>query len=30
VDEFLWHRVAEQNLTTFLLSNPTNPAAKKG
>ena len=29
-DEFLWHRVAEQNLTTFLLSNPTNPAAKKG
>ena len=28
-DEFLWHRVAEQNLTTFLLSNPTNPAAKK-
>src|SRR6266699_605493 len=28
-DEFLWHRVAEQNLTTFLLTNPTNPAAKK-
>src|SRR6266851_2799344 len=28
-EEFLWHRVAEQNLTTFLLTNPTNPAAKK-
>jgi TRAP-type mannitol/chloroaromatic compound transport system substrate-binding protein len=28
-DEFLWHRVAEQNLTTFLLTNPTNPAAKR-
>jgi TRAP-type mannitol/chloroaromatic compound transport system substrate-binding protein len=28
-DEFLWHRVAEQSLTTFLLSNPDPIPAKK-
>jgi TRAP-type mannitol/chloroaromatic compound transport system substrate-binding protein len=28
-DEFLWHRVAEQNLTTFLLTNPNPVPGKK-
>jgi len=28
-DEFLWHRVAEQNLTTFLLNTPDPVPAKK-
>jgi TRAP-type mannitol/chloroaromatic compound transport system substrate-binding protein len=28
-DEFLWHRVAEQTLNTFLLSNADPVAGKK-
>ena len=28
-DAFLWHRVAEQTLTTFLLTNPDPISAKK-
>ena len=28
-DEFLWHRVAEQTLTNFLLNNPDPVPGKK-